>query len=127
MPFFFSSRSRHTRWPRDWSSDVCSSDLGELVDDRVGTCVLPDDRVVNGLTGSFLPDDSGFALVGDADGGNFAGCQVRLGQRSRTDLSGITPDLLGVVLHPAGFRNDLLVLDLIGDNGSPRMVEDDAP
>src|SRR5437870_12800902 len=25
---FFSSRRRHTRWPRDWSSDVCSSDLG---------------------------------------------------------------------------------------------------
>src|SRR5690625_7036169 len=28
MYFFFSSRRRHTRWPRDWSSDVCSSDLG---------------------------------------------------------------------------------------------------
>src|SRR5207253_6106141 len=27
--FFFSSRRRHTRWPRDWSSDVCSSDLVE--------------------------------------------------------------------------------------------------
>src|SRR5690625_8053094 len=27
MSFFFSSRRRHTRWPRDWSSDVCSSDL----------------------------------------------------------------------------------------------------
>src|SRR2546429_5643320 len=25
--FFFSSRSRHTRCSRDWSSDVCSSDL----------------------------------------------------------------------------------------------------
>src|SRR5690625_7996759 len=25
--FFFSSRRRHTRWPRDLSSDVCSSDL----------------------------------------------------------------------------------------------------
>src|ERR1041385_4518352 len=24
---FFSSRRRHTRWSRDWSSDVCSSDL----------------------------------------------------------------------------------------------------
>src|SRR5207253_8309599 len=24
---FYSSRRRHTRWPRDWSSDVCSSDL----------------------------------------------------------------------------------------------------
>src|SRR5699024_11819771 len=27
--FFFSSRRRHTRSKRDWSSDVCSSDLGE--------------------------------------------------------------------------------------------------
>src|SRR5690625_7090431 len=27
MLFFLSSRRRHTRWPRDWSSDVCSSDL----------------------------------------------------------------------------------------------------
>src|SRR5690625_8046643 len=27
MFFIFSSRRRHTRWPRDWSSDVCSSDL----------------------------------------------------------------------------------------------------
>src|SRR5690348_11221360 len=26
--FFFSSRRRHTRWTGDWSSDVCSSDLG---------------------------------------------------------------------------------------------------
>src|SRR6266508_6157656 len=29
--FFFSSRRRHTRWPRDWSSDVCSSDLDCIV------------------------------------------------------------------------------------------------
>src|SRR6266508_6423571 len=27
--FFFSSRRRHTSWPRDWSSDVCSSDLAD--------------------------------------------------------------------------------------------------
>src|SRR5699024_11420754 len=27
--FFFSSRRRHTRSKRDWSSDVCSSDLFE--------------------------------------------------------------------------------------------------
>src|SRR5690606_40602890 len=26
-PFFFSSRRRHTSFSRDWSSDVCSSDL----------------------------------------------------------------------------------------------------
>src|SRR5699024_11616827 len=27
--FYFSSRRRHTRLKRDWSSDVCSSDLGQ--------------------------------------------------------------------------------------------------
>src|SRR5439155_9314522 len=32
--FFFSSRRRHTRWPRDWSSDVCSSDLKWGLDPR---------------------------------------------------------------------------------------------
>src|SRR3989449_6963071 len=30
MFFFFSSRRRHTRCSRDWSSDVCSSDLATL-------------------------------------------------------------------------------------------------
>src|SRR2546428_11407711 len=37
--FFFSSRRRHTRSDRDWSSDVCSSDLergaGELARDEL--------------------------------------------------------------------------------------------
>src|SRR5690606_40482129 len=35
--FFFSSRRRHTRFSRDWSSDVCSSDLIRLV----ASCNLP--------------------------------------------------------------------------------------
>src|SRR5690606_40188862 len=42
--FFFSSRRRHTRFSRDWSSDVCSSDLGPV--DR-GARTL--DRVAQGL------------------------------------------------------------------------------
>src|SRR5690606_40606271 len=33
--FFFSSRRRHTRFSRDWSSDVCSSDL-ELMNEKGG-------------------------------------------------------------------------------------------
>src|SRR5256884_9593034 len=32
--FFFSSRRRHTRCSRDWSSDVCSSDLARCVAPR---------------------------------------------------------------------------------------------
>src|SRR5690625_6818994 len=36
--FFFSSRRRHTRWPRDWSSDVCSSDLRGVLISRGIPC-----------------------------------------------------------------------------------------
>src|SRR5690349_23040079 len=32
--FFFSSRRRHTRSLRDWSSDVCSSDLASSMGER---------------------------------------------------------------------------------------------
>src|SRR5438445_3839981 len=34
LGFFFSSRRRHTRYWRDWSSDVCSSDLTVRLQDR---------------------------------------------------------------------------------------------
>src|SRR5699024_11871438 len=34
--FFFSSRRRHTRSKRDWSSDVCSSDLVSAFEDEHG-------------------------------------------------------------------------------------------
>src|SRR3712207_6328754 len=33
-PSFFSSRRRHTRYWRDWSSDVCSSDLRPVAGNR---------------------------------------------------------------------------------------------
>src|SRR5690606_39734299 len=33
--FFFSSRRRHTRFSRDWSSDVCSSDLAGLQEEDI--------------------------------------------------------------------------------------------
>src|SRR3712207_6848787 len=44
--FFFSSRRRHTRYWRDWSSDVCSSDLGPHRVGREVVVVLDDHRVV---------------------------------------------------------------------------------
>src|SRR5690606_39379901 len=34
LMFFFSSRRRHTRFSRDWSSDVCSSDLVRVLGRR---------------------------------------------------------------------------------------------
>src|SRR5690606_40847558 len=39
--FFFSSRRRHTSFSRDWSSDVCSSDLGAVLPRRPSSRRLP--------------------------------------------------------------------------------------
>src|SRR2546429_4235988 len=43
--FFFSSRRRHTRCSRDWSSDVCSSDLGTRTAAITGAFVAAHDAV----------------------------------------------------------------------------------
>src|SRR5438105_14777783 len=46
--FFFSSRRRHTRSTRDWSSDVCSSDLSWTCTRRAGSkCWRPKSRVTS--------------------------------------------------------------------------------
>src|SRR5690554_7322476 len=42
--FFFSSRRRHTRCGRDWSSDVCSSDL-RLLNRYVAIKILRDEFI----------------------------------------------------------------------------------
>src|SRR2546430_3951225 len=39
--FFFSSRRRHTRFDCDWSSDVCSSDLGTVMYSKMRSVTLP--------------------------------------------------------------------------------------
>src|SRR5439155_17161232 len=54
--FFFSSRRRHTRWPRDWSSDVCSSDLHQLA-----TVLFQSADILSDL-GSGLEDGSFFGV-----------------------------------------------------------------
>src|SRR3990172_6375389 len=48
---FFSSRRRHTRCSRDWSSDVCSSDLGRTLDLVLAT--VPEDSAR--LPGELIP------------------------------------------------------------------------
>src|ERR1035437_6426357 len=47
--FFFSSRRRHTRYWRGWSSDVCSSDLGLIVAQALGLGAQPPNSAVDQL------------------------------------------------------------------------------
>src|SRR5205809_7974001 len=64
--FFFSSRRRHTRCSRDWSSDVCSSDLRSLtsraeyegvteVDERLVKDLIAACRAVEKAVGALPP------------------------------------------------------------------------
>src|SRR6266481_7825885 len=56
--FFFSSRRRHTRWNCDWSSDVCSSDLGRERLHWLGSAVVEAARESAGP-----PDAKGWVTV----------------------------------------------------------------
>src|SRR2546429_9642773 len=59
--FFFSSRRRHTRCSRDWSSDVCSSDLGNervFLDTRVA---LDQNGVILAIDSKHVDDCGGFS------------------------------------------------------------------
>src|SRR6266702_7172527 len=64
--FFFSSRRRHTRWPRDWSSDVCSSDLAAILRFLAAAEILETDawqqyNELGGIQDSEVPGGSGSA------------------------------------------------------------------
>src|SRR5690606_39531446 len=76
MLFFFSSRRRHTRFSRDWSSDVCSSDLWDA---QTGPGERHDKKIIQPF-GEYLPwrsffrlfseyaDRAGHFVPGDGDG-----------------------------------------------------------
>src|SRR3712207_7568676 len=63
--FFFSSRRRHTRYWRDWSSDVCSSDLHVESAGVSDSPQVGDEVTVRAFVslGSLTPDDVEVQLV----------------------------------------------------------------
>jgi hypothetical protein len=86
--------------------------------------VLPDDGVVHRLAGGAVPHHRGLALVGDADAGDAAGIEPGLGQRATAYFNRGPPDLLGVVLDPAGLGKDLRQFLLCRRGWPARGIED---
>src|SRR2546422_8373620 len=74
MLFFFSSRRRHTRCSRDWSSDVCSSDLTVALGTNPGGAILSGTTpvaAVGGVATFFLSLNkagTGYTLTASASG-----------------------------------------------------------
>src|SRR5581483_6146140 len=89
--------------------------------------ILPDDRVVDRLAGRAVPDDGRFALVGDPDGRDVAGRQLRARQRFDRDADLRGPDLLRVVLDPSGLRKDLREFFLRDRTNGAVVIEHDGP
>src|ERR1700749_3766658 len=69
--------------------------------------VLPDDRVVDWMTGFTIPDNGGLTLVGNADSGNRRAIQARTRDGLGGDPCLGRPDFLRVVLDPTRLRINL--------------------
>ena len=61
---------------------------------------MPNDGMVDGLAGLAVPEDRGFPLVGDADGGDFGGLYPRRFQGLLACFLDRAPYLVGVVFDP---------------------------
>jgi hypothetical protein len=96
----------------------------ELVAYARGAAVLPDNGVVNGFARLTIPDEGGFALVRDANGGDIAGFGTGFVHGFDSDAELRRPDLLRVVLDPAGIRIDLFNFLLRDGADAPGMIED---
>src|SRR5581483_673773 len=77
--------------------------------------------------GRAVPDDGRFALVGDPDGRDVAGRQLRARQRFDRDADLRGPDLLRVVLDPSGLRKDLREFFLRDRTNGAVVIEHDGP
>src|SRR5256884_3316346 len=93
--FFFSSRRRHTRCSRDWSSDVCSSDLypWKILTGRNDR--LPTLRQPGGLSGFLRRSESPHDQFGAGHAGT--GLSAAYGIAAARDLAGEQFKVVAVV------------------------------
>src|SRR6267378_5716461 len=118
--FFFSSRRRHTRSLRDWSSDVCSSDLRGMVGRE--KCGLMPIRGHSGVQGGAemgaVPSGYGLGFsVNDANADRFS---ELWGFRPPT-----TPGMTAVGMIDAAHERRLDVLYMAGGNFLETLPEPD--
>ena len=106
---------------------VGQSLLDQLVHQGGSAAALPDDGVIDGGAGGFVPHNGGLPLVGDADGRQVRHMDAALGHHLHHHGILRGPDLHGVVLHPALFGVDLGELFLTYRQDVLLLVKQDGP
>ena len=101
------------------------SSFGQRFTKAVGAGILPDNGIVDWFAALFIPHQSRFALIGNADGGNVGGGGAGLGQGGADDLAGPFPDLFRVVFYPPTLGKDLLMFALIIGHNRAGFVKQD--
>lgn len=92
-----------------------------------GASILPDDRTMQGLPGTPVPQQGGFALVGHADAGDFLGRRPDTLHHLPAGAQYRLPDILGVVLDPAAGGKMLGEFFLRHARDPPLAVEENRP
>ena len=87
--------------------------------------VLPDNGAVDGFARAPVPHHGGFALVGNAHGGQLLWLHARLGQHLRDGGRLRGPDFLRVVFHPTRGREVLREFLLRHGDDAAVVVEQD--
>src|SRR5256884_8845547 len=112
--FFFSSRRRHTRCSRDWSSDVCSSDLLSVAAET-GRNIVSDNL-----------EDAADGVVGLENGVHF-GFHFVLGGGIRAAQRGIQIRADGANVLPGGgtLQTDVAYLEGVAGDFRAEFLQED--
>ena len=89
----------------------------------MGAAVLPNDRRIHGHAGCPVPNNRCLALIGDTNGANLIGAQIRAAERAINHLEHRLPDFLRIVLNPAIFRKILRELLLTDPNNLAVLIK----
>src|SRR5258706_1687645 len=110
---------------RALGDEALGADFLELLAERRGAPVLPDDRAMQRPAGLAVPEERRLALVGDAGGDDVFGLELGRLQRLARDVALRAEEIVGIVLDPTGLRVVLLELALRGRDRGAGLVEHD--
>src|SRR6266478_6772971 len=115
--FFFSSRRRHTRFDCDWSSDVCSSDLGKDV------VILLDSITRLSRAYNKEVESSGRTLSGGVDSRALERPKRLFGAARKAEEGG-SLTIIATALIDTGSRMDEVIFEEFKGTGNSELVLD---